>query len=51
MVFLAGFLGRLMSVMFISVFGAPVALAVLVIAVVAWVCWKSERRRWHQDEI
>jgi hypothetical protein len=32
MVFLAGFLGQLMSVMFISVFGAPVALAVLVIA-------------------
>ena len=47
-VFVAGFFARLMSVMFISVFGAPVALAALLIAVIAWICWKSEGRRWHQ---
>jgi hypothetical protein len=47
-VFVAGFFAKLMSVMFISVFGAPVALAALLIAVIAWRCWKSQRRRWPQ---
>jgi len=46
--FVAGFFATLFPVLFISVFGAPAAVVALLVAVVALVCGKFQRRRWPQ---
>jgi hypothetical protein len=44
--FLASFFAKLMGLMFIGLFGAPIALAALGAAVLAWARQSGERRRW-----
>jgi hypothetical protein len=47
-VLVAGFLAKLITVMFVTIFGAPVALALLLIAAISWRCWKTKPRRWYR---
>ncbi len=45
-IFLLGFLAKLMPLVLLFVFTAPVALLALIAAVVAWVRWKAGPRGW-----
>ncbi len=45
-IFLTGFLAKLMPMVLLLAFTAPITLVALVTAIVAWTCWKARPRRW-----
>ena len=46
--FLGEFFAKSMFVLFFGIFGGLMALVLLVTAVVTWVCWGAQRRRWYE---